>query len=99
MWNNRSKGWRLAGERSERNIGDVGELFDDLSAYGPQLRVLLAPTVGRGAREPVEMVWNAARWCFQGLNHDIGSLSVALGEMKDMVKDPWARQFVGHVLG
>lgn len=99
VWNNRSKGWRLAGERSERNIGDIGELFDDLSAHGSQLRVLLAPTVGRGAREPVEMGWNAARWCFQGANHDLGSLSVALGEMKDMVKDPWARQFVGHVLG
>lgn len=98
VWNNRSKGWRLAGERSERNIGDVGELFDDLSAHGSQLRVLLAPTVGRGAREPVEMGWNAARWCFQGANQDLGSFSVALGEMKDMVKDPWARQFVGHVL-
>lgn len=99
VWNNRTKGWRLAGERSERNIGDVGELFDDLSAHGSRLRVLLAPTVGRGAQEPVEMDWNAARWCFQGANQDLGGLSVALGEMKDMVKDPWARQFVGHVLG
>lgn len=98
-WNNRSKGWRLAGERSERNIGDIGELFDDLLAHSSQLSVLLAPTVGRGAREPVEMGWNAARWCFQGANQDLGSFSVALGEMKDMVKDPWARQFVGHVLG
>lgn len=99
VWNNRSKGWRLAGERSERNIGDIGELFEDLSAHGQQLRVLLAPTVGQGAREPVEMEWNAARWCFQGANQDLGRVSVALGEMKDMVKDPWARQFVGHVLG
>lgn len=98
VWNNRAKGWRLAGERSERNIGDIAELFDELSEHGSLLRVLLAPTVGRGAREPVEMGWNGARCCFQGANQDVGSLSVALGEMKDMVKDPWARQFVGHVL-
>lgn len=99
VWNNRAKGWRLAGERSERNIGDVAELFDDLSGHGSVLRVLLAPTVGRGAREPVEMDWNGARCCFQGVNQDLGTLSVALGEMKDMVRDPWARQFVGYVLG
>lgn len=98
VWNNRAKGWRLAGERSERNIGDIGELFDDLSAHGSLLTALLAPTVGRGARESVEMGWNAARFCFQGVNQDLGTLSVALGEMKDMVKDPWARQFVGYVL-
>lgn len=97
-WNNRAKGWRLAGERSERNIADVAELFDDLSAHGSILSVVLAPTVGRGAREAVEMGWNAARFCFQGVNQDIGPVSVALGEMKDMVKDPWARQFVGNVL-
>lgn len=99
VWNNRAKGWRLAGERSERNIGDVAELFDDLSSHGSVLRVLLAPTVGRGAREPVEMGWNGARCCFQGVNQDLGTLSVTLGEMRDMVKDPWARQFVGYVLG
>lgn len=98
MWNNRAKGWRLAGERSERNIADVAELFDDLSAHGSLLRVILAPTVGRGAREPLEMGWSAARFCFQGVNQDLGALSVALGEMKDMVKDPWARQYVGNVL-
>lgn len=98
VWNNRAKGWRMAGERSERNIGDIEELFDDPSAHGSLLTVLLAPTVGRGAREPVEMGWNAARFCFQGVNQDVGTLSVALGEMKDMVKDPWARQFVGYVL-
>lgn len=98
VWNNRAKGWRLAGERSERNIADVAELFDDLSAHGSVLRVLLAPTLGRGAREPVEMGWNGARCCFQGVNQDLGTLSVALGEMRDMVRDPWARQFVGYVL-
>lgn len=98
VWNNRAKGWRLAGERSERNIEDVSELFDDLAKHGALLRVVLAPTVGRGAREPVEMCWNGARCCFQGSSQDLGSLSVALGEMKDMVKDPWARQFVGYVL-
>lgn len=98
MWNNRAKGWRLAGERSERNIGDITELFDDLSKYGSLLRVILAPTLGRGAREPVDMGWNGSRCCFQGANQDLGTLSVTLGEMKDMVKDPWARQFVGYVL-
>lgn len=98
VWNNRAKGWRLAGERSERNIADVAELFDDLSGHGSVLRVLLAPTLGRGAREPVEMGWNGARCCFQGVNQDLGALSVALGEMRDMVRDPWARQFVGYVL-
>lgn len=97
LWNNRAKGWRLAGERSERNIGDIAELFDDLSRHGSLLRVVLAPTVRRGAREPVEVGWNAVRCCFQGVSQDMGSLSVALGEMKDMVKDPWARQFVGYV--
>lgn len=98
VWNNRAKGWRLAGERSERNIGDIAELFDDLSRHGSLLRVVLAPTVQGGAREPVEVGWNAGRCCFQGVSEDMGSLSVALGEMKDMVKDPWARQFVGYVL-
>ncbi|KAG6357431.1 hypothetical protein INS49_013308 [Diaporthe citri] len=98
VWNNRAKGWRLAGERSERNIEDISELFDDLTEHGALLRVVLAPTVGRGAREPVEMGWNGAGCCFQGSNQDLGTLSVALGEMKDMVKDPWARQFVGYVL-
>lgn len=98
VWNNRAKGWRLAGERSERNIGDIGELFDDLPRHGSLLRVMLAPTVQRGAREPVEVGWNAASCCFQGVSQDVGTLSVTLGEMKDMVKDPWARQFVGYVL-
>lgn len=98
-WNNRAKGWRLAGERSERNIGDIAELFDDLTEHGSLLKVLLAPTVGRGAREPVEMSWNAEKCCFYGENQDLGTFSVALGEMKDMVKNPWARQFVGYVLG
>lgn len=98
VWNNRAKGWRLAGERSERNIEDISELFDDLTKHGSLLRVVLAPTVGRGAREPIEMGWNGARCCFQGSNQDLGTLSVALGEMKDMVKDPWARQFVGCML-
>lgn len=98
VWNNRAKGWRLAGERSERNIGDIAELFDDLSTHGSLLRVILAPTVQGGAREPVEVGWNVGRCCFQGVSEDMGSLSVALGEMKDMVKDPWARQFVGYLL-
>lgn len=98
VWNNRAKGWRLAGERSERNIEDISELFDDLTKHGALLRVVLAPTVGRGAREPVEVGWNGVRCCFQGANQDLGTLSVALGEMKDMVKDPWARQFVGYML-
>lgn len=99
VWNNRAKGWRLAGERSEQNIGDIAELFDDLSEHGALLRVVLSPTEGRGAREPVEMGWNGTRCCFQGANQDGGDLSVTLGEMKDMVRDPWARQFVGYVLG
>lgn len=98
VWNNRAKGWRLAGERSERNIRDIAELFDDLSRHGSLLRVVLAPTVRGGAREPVEVGWNEARCCFQGASQDMGCLSVALGEMKDMVKDPWARQFVGYLL-
>lgn len=98
VWNNRAKGWRLAGERSERNIADISDLFDDLTKHGSLLRVVLAPTVGRGAREPIEMGWNGGRCCFQGANQDLGTLSIALGEMKDMVKDPWARQFVGYVL-
>ncbi|KAG8163044.1 hypothetical protein KVR01_007522 [Diaporthe batatas] len=97
VWNNRSKGWRLAGERSERNIGDVGELFDDGPANG-SLRVILAPTLHRGAREPVEVSWDASRCCFQGQSQDGGCLAVALGEMKDMVKDPWARQFTAYGL-
>ena len=88
----------MAGERSERNIGDISDLFDDLSEHGSLLRALLAPTVGKGAREPVEMGWNGEMCYFQGANQDVGNLSVALGEMKDMVKDPWARQFVGYVL-
>lgn len=97
IWNNRAKGWRLAGERSEQNIGDIAELLNDISRHGSMLKVLLAPTERRGAREPVEMAWNATMYCFQGSSQDLGSLSVALGEMKDMVKDPWARQFVGCV--
>ncbi|POS74183.1 hypothetical protein DHEL01_v207423 [Diaporthe helianthi] len=98
VWNNRAKGWRLSGERSERNIGDIAELFDDLPRHGSLLRVLLAPTVHRGAREPVEVAWDASRCCFHGLSQDLGGLAVALGEMKDMVKNPWARQFVGYLL-
>lgn len=98
VWNNRAKGWRLAGERSERNIGDIGELFDDLPANASLLRAVLVPTLQRGAREPVEVAWDASRCCFQGQRQEGGSLAVALGEMKDMVKDPWARQFVGYVL-
>lgn len=98
VWNNRAKGWRLAGERSERNIGDIADLFDDPSRHGSLLRVVLTPTVRGGAREPVEVGWNAVRCCFQGVSPDLGCLSIALGEMKDMVKDPWARQFVGYLL-
>lgn len=98
VWNNRAKGWRLAGERSERNIGDVGELFDDISTNGSLLTVILAPTVQRGARELVEAAWDASGCIFQGLSQDLGSLAVALGEVKDMVKDPWARQFIGYSL-
>ncbi|KAI3396471.1 hypothetical protein diail_12091 [Diaporthe ilicicola] len=99
VWNNRARGWRLAGERSERNIEDIAELFDDLSEHGSLLRVLLAPTEGRGAREPVEMAWDDMRCCFQGTNQEGMDMSVALGEMKDMVRNPWARQFVGYILG
>lgn len=88
----------MAGERSERNIGDVSELFDEVSTQGSMLRVVLAPTVQRGAREPVEVGWDAASCCFHGVSQDVGGLSVTLGEMKDMVKDPWARQFVGYVV-
>lgn len=98
VWNNRAKGWRLAGERSQRNIGDIGELFDDISTNGSLLTVVLAPTVQRGARELVEAAWDASGCIFRGLSQDVGSLTVALGEVKDMVKDPWARQFIGYSL-
>lgn len=59
---------------------------------------IVLPTEGGGVRPPVEMAWDTARFCFQGVTLNGETVSITLGEMRDMAKDPWARQFVGYVM-
>lgn len=98
LWNNRSKGWRRAGVRSEENLAGLAELFGMLPVPGASVRGVVVPTEGGGVRQPVEVAWDGVRGCFLGLNQDGETLSVALGEMRDMARHPWARQFVGYVM-
>lgn len=99
VWNNRVKGWKPTGRRSDAGFFELLGLFEAPSA-GPQraLRLVVLPVEGGGVRQPVEMAWDVGRFCFIGGNQDGETLSVTLGEMKDAVRDPWARQFVGYVL-
>lgn len=62
------------------------------------LRAFVSPTEHNGVRQPLEMVWDPATFCFNGLNQDNEAISVTLGEMKDMARDPWRRQYVGYIL-
>lgn len=100
-WNNRGKGWREADRRSDEGLVQIVSLFDSMMAIGVDVFPVVLPTEEKGgARQPVKMIWDSERACFVGMdnNQDGGVLSVALGEMKDMARDPWARQFVGYIL-
>lgn len=74
----------------------VGDLYAAFSEA--VLQPVVWPTEGGGARQNVEMDWDAARCCYQGSNGAGETLSVTLGEMREMVRDPWGRQFVGYVM-
>lgn len=97
-WNNRGKGWRAADRRSDEGLFQIVSLFDALSDGGVDVFPVILPTERGGARQPVSMVWASERACFLGTNQDGEILSVALGEMKDMARNPWARQFVGYIM-
>lgn len=97
-WNNRGKGWRVAGRRSDEGLVEILSLFDLVLGAGARLFPVVLPTERGGVRQPVHMAWDEERACFLGRNQDGESLSVTLGEMRDMARDPWARQFVGYVM-
>lgn len=97
-WNNRGKGWRVADRRSDEGLVEIVNIFDLAGSGGVDIYPVILPTERGGARQPVRMVWDAEKACFTGSNQDGEVLSVALGEMKDMARDPWARQFVGYIM-
>lgn len=97
-WNNRGKGWKAAGRRGDEGLVEVLSLFELSPRAGVGLHPIIVPTERRGVQQPVEMSWDGGRACFLGSNQDEETLSVTLGEMKDMARDPWARQFVGYVM-
>lgn len=97
-WNNRGKGWREADRRSDEGLVQIVSLFDSFLDIGVGVFPVVLPTDRGGAGQSVKMVWDRGRACFLGTNLDGKILSVALGEMKDMARDPWARQFVGYIM-
>lgn len=100
-WNNRGKGWREADRRSDEGLVQIVSLFDSIMDVGVDIFPTVLPTEEKvGARQPVKMIWDGERACFVGMdnNQDGAILAVALGEMKDMARDPWARQFVGYIM-
>lgn len=97
-WNNRGKGWREADRRSDEGLVQIVSLFDSFLDIGVDVFPVVLPTERGGVGQSVKMNWNRERACFVGSNHDGDVLSIALGEMKDMARDPWARQFVGYVM-
>lgn len=96
-WNNRGKGWRAADRRSDEGLVQIVSLFDLAAGGGVEIFPIILPTERGGARQPVRMAWDREKACFLGTNQDGEILLVALGEMKDMARDPWARQFVGYI--
>lgn len=98
-WNNRAKGWKPTGRGINEDFVDLYGLFGEEAAL-PMLRPLLQPTEGAsGVRQSLEMEWDEGRYCYLGVNTAGERMEVALGEVRDMVRDPWARQFVGYILG
>lgn len=97
-WNNRGKGWREADRRSDEGLVQIVSLFDSFLDISVDVFPVVLPTERGGAGQSVKMTWDRERACFVGNNQDGEILSVALGEMKDMSRDPWARQFVRHVM-
>lgn len=98
-WNNRIKGWKPSDRRSGAGFFQLLGLFESPStAPGTALRPVVLPVEEGGVRQPVETAWHEGRSCFIGVNEDGETLSVTMGEMKDAVRDPWARQFVGYVM-
>lgn len=98
VWNNRGKGWKTPHRKEDEGFVDLLGLFERPWHAGVVVRPIVLPTEGGGVRQSVEMGWDVERSCFLGLNQDGKTLSVTLGEMKDMAKDPWARQFVGYMV-
>lgn len=109
VWNNRAKAWKLSGAADPGNNDNMVELHGLLDQPPERLalvRALVAPTErgGGGTRQPLELAWDPATACFQGGggggekedNNNRATISVALGEMKDMARDPWRRQYVGY---
>lgn len=97
-WNNRGKGWREADKRSDEGLVQIVSLFDTFLDIGVDVFPVVLPTERGGVGQSVKMIWNRDRACFVGSGQDGEVLSIALGEMKDMARDPWARQFVGYVM-
>lgn len=97
-WNNRGKGWRISDRRSDEGLFQIVSLFDSLFDGGVDIFPVVLPTERGGVRQPLSMAWNKERACFLGTSQDGEILSVTLGEMKDMARDPWARQFVGYIM-
>lgn len=87
----------MDGRRSDEGLVGIDRLFEMPSGGGLEIHPLVLPTERGGVRQPVHMSWDHERACFLGSNQDGEVLSIPLGEMKDMAKNPWARQFVGYV--
>lgn len=97
-WNNRAKAWRLSGDRGGEGLVELHGLLEQPPEQLGNVRPLVSPMEKGGVRQPVEMMWDAATFCFQGAYQDSEVISITLGEMKDMARDPWRRQYVGYIM-
>lgn len=99
IWNNRAKAWKLTGDRGSEGMVELHGLLEQPPERLSIVHPFVSPTErAGGVRQPVEMKWDPATFCFQGLNQDNELISITLGEMKDMAKDPWKRQYVGYIM-
>lgn len=99
VWNNRAKAWKLSGDRGGEGLVELHGLLEEPPERLGIVRPFVSPTEENGGvRQPVEMEWDAATFCFQGVNQDNESIVITLGEMKDMARDPWRRQYVGYIM-
>lgn len=99
VWNNRAKAWKLSGDRGSEGMVELHGLLEQPPEQLGIVRPFVSPVEKNGVRQPVTFSWDAATFSFQGLNQDNEVICITLGEMRDMARDPWGRQYVGYIMG
>lgn len=99
VWNNRAKAWKLSGHHDSEGMVELHGLLDQPPERLGIVRPFVSSVEKNGVRQPVTFLWDAATFSFQGVNEDNEVICITLGEMKDMARDPWGRQYVGYIVG